>query len=194
MRGGTRQRIAIDTDKANEQHYELPAGFFAHVLGPHLKYSCALWAAGDTLADAEERMLALTCARAGIRDGQNILELGCGWGSLTLWIASRYPAASITAVSNSASQREFILARARSRGLANVSVVTADANDFGTESGGIGGMFEHSATSRLLMERISRWLPRRACPSPSSATAASRTRSPPTVATTGWEGTSSPEG
>jgi cyclopropane-fatty-acyl-phospholipid synthase len=156
-------RVAIETQRANEQHYELPAEFFASVLGPNLKYSCGLWDPGvRDLAEAEDRMLALTCARAGLADGQDILELGCGWGSLTLWMASRYPRSRITAVSNSASQREFIHARATERGLGNVSVITADANDF--EATGQFDrvvsveMFEHMRNYAVLMQRVSRWL------------------------------------
>ena len=118
-------------EKANEQHYEVPAGFFAAVLGPRMKYSSCYWPAGvDTLAAAEESMLELTCERAGLADGQRILELGCGWGSLTLWMAERYPSSEIVAVSNSASQREFIESRAARSGLDNVTIVTTDMNDF----------------------------------------------------------------
>lgn len=120
-------------EKANEQHYELPAEFFGHVLGPHRKYSSGYWDHGvRTLAQAEARALELTCEHAGIEDGQDILELGCGWGSLTLWIAERYPRCRITAVSNSHSQRSFIEARARRRGLTNLRVVTCDFNVFDT--------------------------------------------------------------
>jgi cyclopropane-fatty-acyl-phospholipid synthase len=155
--------VAIATDKANEQHYEVPPGFFQKVLGPHLKYSCCLFATPATpLGDAEAAMLALTCERAGLVDGQRILELGCGWGSLTLWMASRYPGSRITAVSNSASQREFILARAAERTLGNVEVITADVNVFNTERRFDRvvsvEMFEHMRNYAVLMERISRWL------------------------------------
>jgi cyclopropane-fatty-acyl-phospholipid synthase len=163
LAGLRRSRVALATDRANEQHYELPAGFFEAVLGPHLKYSCAFWQPGvEDLGEAERQMLTLTCARAEIADGQDILELGCGWGSLTLWMAERYPRARITAVSNSASQREFILARAAARGLANVTVITADANDF--EAGGSFDrvvsveMFEHVRNYEVLMARIAGWL------------------------------------
>jgi len=155
--------VAIETDKANEQHYELPAGFFRAVLGPQLKYSCCYYAPGDAdLAAAEERMLALTGERAELADGQRILELGCGWGSLTLWMARRYPGSEITAVSNSSSQREYIMEQARQRGLANVRVITADANDF-TISERFDRvvsveMFEHMRNYATLMERIAGWL------------------------------------
>ena len=101
--------IAIETRAANDQHYELPPAFFALALGPRRKYSGCLWPDGvETLADAEETMLELTCARAGIVDGMDVLELGCGWGSLTGWIAERYPACRVLAVSNSGAQKEFI--------------------------------------------------------------------------------------
>ena len=126
--------IAVETDAANEQHYELPAAFFEQVLGAHLKYSGCWWGEGvSTLDEAEARMLELSCARAELADGQHILELGCGWGSLTLWMARHYPQSRITAVSNSASQREYILGRCRAEGLDNVEVITADANHFSTD-------------------------------------------------------------
>lgn len=155
--------IAIETGKANEQHYEVPAEFFRLVLGPHRKYSCCEYpTGGETLAEAEELMLRLTCERARLANGQDVLDLGCGWGSLTLWMASQYPGSRITAISNSASQREFILAEARSRGLANVRVITADANDFVPEQRFDRvvsvEMFEHMRNYALLMERIAGWL------------------------------------
>jgi cyclopropane-fatty-acyl-phospholipid synthase len=155
--------VAIDTDKANEQHYEVPAGFFQKVLGPHLKYSSCLFVAPETpLGEAEAAMLRLTCERAMLADGQRVLELGCGWGSLTLWMASRYPGSRITAVSNSASQREFILARAAERSLGNIEVITADANVFATERRFDRvvsvEMFEHMRNYAVLMERIGGWL------------------------------------
>ena len=155
--------VAIETARANEQHYEVPAAFFTRVLGPHLKYSCCLFdEPGLTLAEAEQRMLAATCERAQLADGQHILELGCGWGSLTLWMAAHLPTARILAVSNSASQREFITALARERGLDNIRVITADANDFDTterfDRVVSVEMFEHMRNYAVLMERISRWL------------------------------------
>ena len=104
-----RSPIAISTRRANEQHYEVPDAFFRLVLGPRMKYSCCLWEPGTAdLASAEDAMLRLTAERAGIEDGQDVLELGCGWGSLTLWMAERYPNSRITAVSNSSAQRRFI--------------------------------------------------------------------------------------
>ncbi len=158
-----RSPIAVDTDRANEQHYEVPAGFFSAALGPHLKYSCCLYPPGITdLGAAEEAMLALTCERAGLADGQDVLELGCGWGSLSLWMASRYPASRITSVSNSASQREYILGQARQRGLANLDVVTADANVYDTaqrfDRVVSVEMFEHMRNYASLMARIGTWL------------------------------------
>jgi cyclopropane-fatty-acyl-phospholipid synthase len=157
--------IAENTAEANAQHYEVPAAFFRQVLGPRLKYSSALFEGpDDTLALAEERALSETCAHADLADGQNILELGCGWGALTLWMAERYPAARITAVSNSASQRAAIEAMAHQRGLANVQVVTADMNDFAPQ-GRFDRivsveMFEHMANWRGLLERARGWLKR----------------------------------
>nr|WP_047576779.1 cyclopropane-fatty-acyl-phospholipid synthase family protein [Methylobacterium sp. ZNC0032] len=155
--------IAVHTDAANAQHYEVPAAFFDAVLGPRRKYSCCYYAdPGDTLAAAEEMALALTAEHAGLADGQDILELGCGWGSLSLWMAERYPKARITSVSNSASQRAFIEGQAQRRSLDNLSVVTADMNDFVTELRfdrvvSI-EMFEHMANWRALLERIHCWL------------------------------------
>jgi len=148
---------------ANEQHYEVPAAFFALALGPHRKYSCAWWPDGtSTLADAEARALAATCERAGLADGQSILELGCGWGSLTLWMAERYPASRIVAVSNSHSQREAILGLAASRGLRNVEVITADMNAFDAprrfDRVVSVEMFEHMRNWRALFARVHDWL------------------------------------
>ena len=126
-----RSPIAVATRAANEQHYEVPAEFFDLVLGPRRKYSaCYYGTPGATLADAEESMLRLTAERAEIADGQRVLELGCGWGSLTLWMAEHYPTARITAVSNSRSQKAYIDAAARRLGVTNVAVITADMNDF----------------------------------------------------------------
>lgn len=123
--------IATHTADANAQHYEIPAEFFAQCLGPQRKYSCCLYDNGiDTLAAAEERALAVTAENAGLANGQRILELGCGWGSLSLWMARHYPAARITSVSNSQSQRAHIMGRARAEGLGNLEVITADMNDF----------------------------------------------------------------
>jgi cyclopropane-fatty-acyl-phospholipid synthase len=148
---------------ANRQHYEVPAAFFEAVLGRHLKYSCALWEPGtESLDAAEAAMLELTCRRAGLADGQRVLELGCGWGSLSLWMAERYPHARITAVSNSASQGAFIRARAAARGLANLEVVTADMNAF-APTGRFDRvvsveMFEHMRNWPTLLGRIGGWV------------------------------------
>lgn len=155
--------IAIRTDAANAQHYEVPAEFFERVLGRHMKYSCGYWPPGVcTLEESEEAMLALTTERARISDGQRILELGCGWGSLSLYLAGRFPGCRVTAVSNSRSQKDFIDARARSRGLQNVEVITADMNTF--DPGGRFDrivsveMFEHMRNYGELFARIARWM------------------------------------
>ncbi len=154
--------IAVHTSDANEQHYQVPTEFYLKALGPNLKYSCGLWETGDNLARSEERMLELTCERAGLRDGMEILELGCGWGSLTLWMAKRYPTARITAVSNSATQRAHILRTAEARGLANVDVITSDMNVFQTEKKFDRvvsvEMFEHMRNWPMLLERVASWL------------------------------------
>lgn len=157
--------IAIHTTEANQQHYELPPPFFRLCLGPRLKYSSALWPEGvTTLAQAEEAMLALTCERAQLKDGQQILELGCGWGSLTLYMAERFPSAKITAVSNSKPQRDFILAEAARRGVTTPTIITADANSFTPPAAGTFDrivsveMMEHMKNYGTLLERIASWL------------------------------------
>ncbi len=156
--------IAVHAEAANRQHYEVPAGFFELVLGTHLKYSCCYWPNGTaSLNQAEEQMLDLTVQRARLTSqGQRILELGCGWGSLTLYMAQRFPQSSITAVSNSHSQREFIERAARERGFQNVKVVTADMNDFSTNSRFDRvvsvEMFEHMRNYQELLKRVSGWL------------------------------------
>src|SRR5262249_33758979 len=123
--------IARHTAAANRQHYEVPAAFFRLVLGQRLKYSSAYWPDGVSSLDAaEEAMLELTCRRAGIEDGQRVLDLGCGWGALTFWLAERYPRCRIVAVSNSRTQREWIEAEAARRGAgAAITVLTADMNE-----------------------------------------------------------------
>ncbi len=148
---------------ANEQQYEEPAEFMRLALGPRMKYSACLYETGrETLAQAEDAMLALTARRAELADGQDILELGCGWGSLTLWMAERFPGSRITAVSNSASQREHVLAEAARRGLANVTVLTRDMNDFTTgqtfDRVVSIEMFEHMRNYPELLRRIAGWL------------------------------------
>lgn len=149
--------------KANEQHYEVPASFYMRTLGSHLKYSSAYWPEGiKTLDEAEAAALEQTCDHARIRDGQEILELGCGWGSLTLWMAEHYPQSRITAVSNSSSQRDFILQRASERGLSNVDVITSDMNVFNIDRQFDRivsvEMFEHMRNYPTLFERIAGWL------------------------------------
>ena len=157
--------LALVPEKANEQHYEVPAAFFAAVLGPHRKYSSCWWPEGTaTLGDAEAAALAATCERAGLADGQRVLELGCGWGSLTLFMAARYPMSTVTAVSNSHSQRAFIEAEAERRGLANVHVVTCDMNDFEPPAGVAFDrvvsveMFEHLRNWPEAFRRVASWL------------------------------------
>jgi cyclopropane-fatty-acyl-phospholipid synthase len=155
--------IASHTDKANEQHYELPAEFFRLVLGKRMKYSSAYYTLpSDSLDEAEETMLSLTCSRAGLADGMKILELGCGWGSLTLFMAERFPGAAITAVSNSATQRTYIEREIGRRGLTNVAVVTADMNVFSSaeryDRAVSVEMFEHMRNYHLLMKNIAGWL------------------------------------
>lgn len=155
--------VAVATEKANEQHYEMPPGFMEQVLGPRLKYSCCYWPDGvASLAQAEEASLEQICQRAGIADGMAVLDLGCGWGSFSLWTAEHYTKCRILAVSNSAPQRQFILDRAKARGLSNVEVITADANVFNTDRRfdrvvSI-EMFEHMRNYRTLLGRIAQWL------------------------------------
>jgi cyclopropane-fatty-acyl-phospholipid synthase len=159
-----RSPIAVRTESANAQHYEVPAAFFERVLGPRLKYSSAFFAEGcASLGEAEEAMLKLTCERAQLADEQDVLELGCGWGSLTLWMAERFPKSRITGVSNSASQREFIVMRAANLGLANVRILTADMNEFVAEPTIYDRvvsveMFEHMRNWEELLARVSGWL------------------------------------
>ncbi len=155
--------IAPLPEKANEQHYELPAEFFTHVLGRHRKYSCCYWPSGaETLDEAEKESLRITAERAGLGNGMRILELGCGWGSLSLWMASKYPKSEITAVSNSAPQREYIYDQARRRGLSNLRLITADMNEFDIDESFDRvvsvEMFEHMRNYRELFRRIHGWL------------------------------------
>jgi cyclopropane-fatty-acyl-phospholipid synthase len=156
--------LAIHVDAANAQHYELPPAFFQACLGPRLKYSSCWYPRGDeTLAQAEESMLALTCERAALADGLDVLELGCGWGSLTLWMAERYPRARITAVSNSRPQREHIEAQCAARRLGNVRVLTCDVNRLELAPGAFDRvvsveMFEHLRNYEALLARIAAWL------------------------------------
>ena len=155
--------IAVYTRMPNQQHYEVPAEFFQLVLGQRLKYSCCYWPDGaGTLDSAEEAMLRLTCERARLEDGMEVLDLGSGWGSLSLWIAEQYPRSRVMAVSNSRTQRAFVQAQCRGRGLANVEVLTADVAEFeptrrfdrvlSVE------MFEHMKNYERLMGCIASWL------------------------------------
>jgi cyclopropane-fatty-acyl-phospholipid synthase len=157
------QPIAIETRAANEQHYEVPTEFYKLALGKRLKYSSGLWPDGVTKLDqAEEKMLALTCERAELADGLRILELGCGWGSLSLWMAEKFPGARITGVSNSRTQKEHIDAEAARRGFKNLTIITADMNVFDTtetfDRVVSVEMFEHMKNYKLLMAKIARWL------------------------------------
>ena len=155
--------MAINTAAANAQHYEVPARFYQLCLGPHLKYSSAYWPEDvRTLEAAEETMLALTAERARLANGQRILELGCGWGSLSLYIAKKFPGSEIVSVSNSRSQKEFIDMQAATRGLTNLKVITADLNDFaapGTFDRVVSvEMFEHMRNYEMLLARIASWM------------------------------------
>ena len=155
--------IALVPEKANEQHYEVPPAFFENVLGKHLKYSSGYWPDGvNSLDESEESMLELSFERAQLADGDSILELGCGWGSLTCYMASKLPNSKITAVSNSKDQKEHILNRCKNQGLDNIAVITADMNDFETENNydrvvSI-EMFEHMRNYKKLLSKISSWL------------------------------------
>jgi cyclopropane-fatty-acyl-phospholipid synthase len=155
--------VAIATDAANEQHYEVPPEFFRTVLGPNLKYSACVWLDGVTdLAEAERATLELSCERASIEDGMQVLDLGCGWGSLSIWIAEQYPACSVLAVSNSRDQAEFIRAHCAERDLGNLEVVTSDMNDFDTDRHFDRAvsveMFEHMRNWETLFARVASWL------------------------------------
>jgi cyclopropane-fatty-acyl-phospholipid synthase len=155
--------VTVDVEAANEQHYEVSAAFYQQALGRRLKYSCGLWPnAATTLDEAEAAMLDLTCRRAELEDGMEVLELGCGWGSATLWMAERYPRSKVLAISNSNGQRRFILDRAKRRGLNNLEVVTRDVAEFNTDRRFDRvvsvEMFEHVRNHGQLLQNISRWL------------------------------------
>ncbi len=155
--------IAIETGAANSQHYEVPTEFYKLALGRHLKYS-ACWFDHNTtdLSEAEENMLEIYAQRACLQDGQKILDLGCGWGSLSLWLAERYPNSTITGVSNSATQRQYIDSQAKQRGLSNLSIITCDVNElnFDTDFDRILSveMLEHVRNYDSLFQRIRSWL------------------------------------
>jgi len=156
--------LAEQTGAANEQHYEVPTPFYQLCLGKQLKYSGCLYPTGtETLDEAEEHMLALYAERAQLADGQHILELGCGWGSLSLWLAEKYPRAKITGVSNSKTQKEYIDTQARKRGLANLRILTCDINTFDIAPAQFDRvvsieMFEHLKNYQRLLANIARWL------------------------------------
>ncbi len=160
--------IALVPELANAQHYELPEKFFALCLGEHRKYSSCYWLPEtNSLSEAEANALSLTCEHADLTDGHHILELGCGWGSLTLWMAARYQKSTIIAVSNSHSQREYIMATASIRGLKNIRVITCDMNSFNPQEHGIEQsfdrvvsveMFEHMRNHKVLYRKIHDWL------------------------------------
>jgi cyclopropane-fatty-acyl-phospholipid synthase len=154
--------IAEHPDSANTQHYELPAEFFTLILGPRRKYSCCYYDRADDLTNAEADALALTAEHADLADGQSILELGCGWGSLSLWMAERFPRSSIVAVSNSESQRRYIEDQAARRGIRTLQVVTADMNVFGPgrrfDRIVSVEMWEHMSNWQALLGRVRQWL------------------------------------
>lgn len=155
--------VAVEADAANAQHYEVPAEFFALMLGRRLKYSSAYWSEGvRDLDEAEEAMLALTCERARLEDGQEVLELGCGWGSLSFWICERYPRSRVTAVSNSRVQRQWIEREMRRRGISNLTVITCDVAAFDTplrfDRVVSVEMLEHVKNYEVLLARIAGWL------------------------------------
>lgn len=158
-----KSEIALLPEMANEQHYEVPQEFYQQVLGPYQKYSCCYWLEDTVdLGTAEKLALDQTCRHAQIKDGMSILELGCGWGSLTLWMAKKYPASRITAISNSKSQREHIQQQISEHGLHNVEVITSDMNDFCTDKSFDRvvsvEMFEHMRNYRKLFGRVKQWL------------------------------------
>ena len=158
-----RAEIAPVPELANAQHYEVPAAFFHHCLGVNRKYSSCFWMPDtQTLDEAEVLALTQTCDHADLQDGQAILELGCGWGSLSLWMATKFPKSTITGVSNSNSQREYIMKTAKSRGLTNINIITADMNTFeapATYDRVVSvEMFEHMRNYRVLYGKVASWL------------------------------------
>lgn len=155
--------IAIQTDLANDQHYQLPPDFFKLALGPNLKYSCAYFdQKTQHLGEAEMAMLEITCQRAELIDGQDILELGCGWGSLTLYMAKKFPNSKIKAISNAANQRQYIEAEVKKHNLNNVEVITQNVINFETadrfDRVVSVEMFEHMRNHQILINRIATWL------------------------------------
>lgn len=155
--------IALVPELANEQHYEIPSDFYRLCLGKNKKYSSCFWdKTTHNLDQAEDLALQITCEHAELVDGMNILELGCGWGSLSLWMAEKFPNASITSVSNSSSQKNYIMHEANSRNIKNLQVITCDMNDFQTQE--IFDrvvsveMIEHMRNHRKLFNLIASWL------------------------------------
>lgn len=164
-----RMPIAIETKLANKQHYEVPDEFYQLVLGPHLKYSSGYWPSSKTtLVESEVAMLELYCERAELFDGMKLIDLGCGWGSLSLYMAAKYPNSTIISVSNSNTQRGYIMATAKARGLNNITVYTGDINNFDLTKDHYNSadrvmsieMFEHMKNYQLLMHKISNWMKR----------------------------------
>lgn len=161
-----RGAVAVHTDDANDQHYEVPTELYEQILGRHLKYSSGYWPDGldglENLDESERLMLELSTDRAQLRDGQQILELGCGWGSWTLFMAERFPNSHVTGVSNSAGQRRHILAQAEARGLTNVDILTKDVNELelGSQFDRVVSieMFEHMRNYERLFEKVASWL------------------------------------
>ena len=155
--------IAVNTDDANNHHYEVDSEFFKYCLGKNLKYSCCFWDENTLDLDAaEDNMLEIYSKRAEITDGMNILDIGCGWGSLSLFLAQKYPKSEITGVSNSSSQKIFIDSVASERNISNLNIITRDINDFRTEEKydrilSI-EMFEHTKNTKKLMNLINDWL------------------------------------
>ena len=156
--------VAINTSESKEQHYEVPTEFYQHVLGPHLKYSCCWFETGEeSLGEAEEAMFRIYEERAALKDGQDVLELGCGWGSLSLWLALRHPRSRFTGVSHSRTQKLHIDAEARRLGLTNLTIITCDMNEVAFDASRFDRvvsveMFEHMKNWPLLFSRISSWL------------------------------------
>lgn len=155
--------VAINTAEANEQHYEVPTEFYQYCLGKHLKYSSGYWNPGVTDIDTSENdMLEITCSRAGLQNGQDVLELGCGWGSLSLFMAKKYPKSNFTVVSNSRTQKIYIDEQAKQRGITNLTVITVNINDFSTDKTFDRvvsvEMFEHMRNYRELMHKVANCL------------------------------------